>query len=65
MSFEVKDLVKVASPAVEPDPRHGAKGVIVGQLKSCYAVKLDDGKNLHWFGEDELESVDNNGRKAP
>jgi|RhiMethySRZTD1v2_1073278.scaffolds.fasta_scaffold450296_2 hypothetical protein len=58
MTFEITDQVRVANPAVEPDARLGTVGMIVGQFKSCYAVKLDDGNNHHWFGEDELQPVD-------
>jgi len=58
MSFELQDQVRVANPAIESDARQGATGRILAQFKSCYAVKIDDGDNHHWFGEDELQPVD-------
>ncbi len=58
MSFEVKDQVRIANPVIEPDARQGSTGMILGQFKSCYAVRLDDGSNHYWFGEDELQAVD-------
>jgi hypothetical protein len=57
MSFDIQDYVRISNPAVEPDTRQGEIGLVLGQFKGCYAVKLDDGNNHHWFGEDELQAA--------